>query len=317
MDNKHENDINNNNNNKLFRKIVIENLLTLKSDYVLYDDKIFNTQEFFNTKKSYYKKPESNRQIHTILKYGNSMEIGRVIQLLGKFYPKIINYISKIINNTDSSIYNLIKIKSYKYNSFNNKLNHSKRDKFHANTIYRYLKNNIININTYLDTGCNQGNITYELSKLFNIENVYGVDVIDSSEVNKNINYNKIQDNCLLPYPDNYFDLITANMTLHHIKNINNLVSEIYRVLKPNGYVFIREHDCWNAFDAMLIDIEHNIYNVVGSDEGSYNIYHYINYYGLDKIFNKFTVYKSDFYYMGIRNEISPTRMFYVIYKKK
>lgn len=36
-------------------------------------------------------------------------------------------------------------------------------------------------------------------------------------------------------YPDNTFDVIIANSMLYHIPNLENAISEVHRVLKPNG----------------------------------------------------------------------------------
>jgi SAM-dependent methyltransferase len=44
-----------------------------------------------------------------------------------------------------------------------------------------------------------------------------------------------------MPYQDNQFDVITCFGTLHHIPNVSFVVSELARVLKPGGYLLIRE----------------------------------------------------------------------------
>lgn len=40
---------------------------------------------------------------------------------------------------------------------------------------------------------------------------------------------------------DNSFDLITCFGTLHHIPNVTLVLSELLRILKPNGYLLLRE----------------------------------------------------------------------------
>jgi ubiquinone/menaquinone biosynthesis C-methylase UbiE len=42
----------------------------------------------------------------------------------------------------------------------------------------------------------------------------------------------------------NGVDLITCLMTLHHVPHSHPMVSELARVLKPGGYLIVREHDC-------------------------------------------------------------------------
>jgi len=44
-----------------------------------------------------------------------------------------------------------------------------------------------------------------------------------------------------LTFDDNSFDLITCFGTLHHIPNVSFVLSELIRVLKPNGYLLLRE----------------------------------------------------------------------------
>jgi len=42
-----------------------------------------------------------------------------------------------------------------------------------------------------------------------------------------------------LPFKNNVFDLVTAIEVLEHIKETQLVISEIYRVLKPKGFVFM------------------------------------------------------------------------------
>lgn len=44
-----------------------------------------------------------------------------------------------------------------------------------------------------------------------------------------------------LPFGDNQFDLITCFGTLHHMPNVTFSINELIRVLKPDGYLLIRE----------------------------------------------------------------------------
>lgn len=42
-----------------------------------------------------------------------------------------------------------------------------------------------------------------------------------------------------IPFPDNYFDTIFCSNALDHTEDPNNVVAEIYRVLKPQGYFIL------------------------------------------------------------------------------
>jgi ubiquinone/menaquinone biosynthesis C-methylase UbiE len=55
------------------------------------------------------------------------------------------------------------------------------------------------------------------------------------------LKYSKPSINGKMPYEDNKFDIITCFGTLHHIPNVSFVMSELKRVLKPGGYLLIRE----------------------------------------------------------------------------
>jgi ubiquinone/menaquinone biosynthesis C-methylase UbiE len=63
-----------------------------------------------------------------------------------------------------------------------------------------------------------------------------------------------------LPYDDNYFDIVTVLQVLHHVENCKNLIDEIKRVVKPEGYIILREHDLRNNISKEAIDLTHLIY---------------------------------------------------------
>jgi len=53
--------------------------------------------------------------------------------------------------------------------------------------------------------------------------------------------YEKPSVNGELPYPDNFFDLVTCSGTIHHTPNVSFILSELHRVMKPGGYLLLRE----------------------------------------------------------------------------
>lgn len=52
---------------------------------------------------------------------------------------------------------------------------------------------------------------------------------------------NIIHDMNSFPYPfeDNYFDEIYASHILEHLENFNKVITELYRILKPNGILIV------------------------------------------------------------------------------
>ncbi|MGL5634894.1 MAG: class I SAM-dependent methyltransferase [Sarcina sp.] len=85
----------------------------------------------------------------------------------------------------------------------------------------------------------------------YNIENIKSLTVTDLSftkqikqrDLNNKININyKIGNMENLPFEDNTFDSIVATLVFCSVDNQDNALSEIKRVLKPNGYLYFIEH---------------------------------------------------------------------------
>ena len=51
-----------------------------------------------------------------------------------------------------------------------------------------------------------------------------------------------------LPFPDGYFDCVYSFGVLHHIPEIDKVLSEVQRVLKPSGRLMIALYYKWSAF---------------------------------------------------------------------
>jgi len=86
----------------------------------------------------------------------------------------------------------------------------------------------------------------YEFEPIIN--KVKNLTIIEPSENLRSKNIGKIipayvspEINGALKFSDNSFDLITCFGVLHHIPNVSFVLMELIRVLKPNGYLLIRE----------------------------------------------------------------------------
>lgn len=100
-----------------------------------------------------------------------------------------------------------------------------------------------LRVHRYLDYGCGDGTITQQIGKCFDLPrgNVIGIDVHHTDNPNITFLGTTINNN----YPaDGSIDLITAFVSLHHISDLDNALSRIYRWLRPGGLLIIREHDC-------------------------------------------------------------------------
>jgi ubiquinone/menaquinone biosynthesis C-methylase UbiE len=95
-----------------------------------------------------------------------------------------------------------------------------------------------------LDYGCGEGYGTAILAK--NASSVVGVDVDpeaikhskDTYADFSNATFQRLESS-LLPFPDGYFEFITCFEVIEHVKNQEEILSELSRVLSPTGTLLI------------------------------------------------------------------------------
>jgi len=104
------------------------------------------------------------------------------------------------------------------------------------------------NVNKILDLGCGSGRHTVFLSK--NGFEVYSLDILEEELKltkawlnDENSNAKIIKASCYerLPFADDFFDVIISTQVIHHNfhDKIKDCISEIERILKPRGIIFI------------------------------------------------------------------------------
>lgn len=122
------------------------------------------------------------------------------------------------------------------------------------------------NPKSVLDCGCAKGYLVYAFNEL-GIE-ACGIDIseyaiaqspesVRASLFNVDVNSEK------LPFEDQQFDMVTAIELVEHMQNYNHLISEIKRVLRPGGIVFIttpKGH--WDIFLRIFVGREPTHINV-------------------------------------------------------
>lgn len=103
---------------------------------------------------------------------------------------------------------------------------------------------------TVVDIATGTGDLAIALAKE-NVEHVVGIDIsngmldvgrkkIKSQNLSENIDMVQA-DSEDLPYPDNTFDAATVAFGVRNFENLDKGLSEIYRVLKPDGLIVILE----------------------------------------------------------------------------
>jgi ubiquinone/menaquinone biosynthesis C-methylase UbiE len=115
----------------------------------------------------------------------------------------------------------------------------------------------------YLDVGCGTGRTTMKIAKILPISaHLTGIDIFNTNAISGNA-LQTVQNNARIegvankttfqvgsatniPFEDNKFDVINESFVLREIHKSNckkKAINEIYRVLKPNGYLFVVERD--------------------------------------------------------------------------
>ena len=90
----------------------------------------------------------------------------------------------------------------------------------------------------YLDLGCGNGDIFLTNLEYLNPQQGYCADIH-----NNNLpRFIQIVNN-KIPLPNNSVDLITCHVSIHHFKKPDLMINEMKRIMMPDGYLFIREHD--------------------------------------------------------------------------
>lgn len=122
------------------------------------------------------------------------------------------------------------------------------------------------------------------------------------------------------------FDLVTAHVVFHHIKDYNVDLAALNRALKPNGLLIIREHDVTNDNTAKYINFVHLVVEfsqhfaeVAGPDLDKFRasiqeLYDGIAYLKLDQM--RQALQNNGFAVVSIINPLGPQRIYTLMAKK-
>jgi len=105
-----------------------------------------------------------------------------------------------------------------------------------------------------LEIGVGQGTDLMQFAKAGAM--CFGVDITDNHLVLTKLNFElrdkdvdlRKADATQLPFPNGHFDCVYSFGVLHHIPEIDKVISEVRRVLKPGGRLMIALYYKWSAF---------------------------------------------------------------------
>jgi len=98
------------------------------------------------------------------------------------------------------------------------------------------------NHSKFLDIGCGDGKLAENFAHRAGFSQIYGIDndkeCIRQAE-KRGINAKYIDATEKLPFEDNFFDAVLCSQVVEHLDNVDILLEEIQRVLKPGGKLMI------------------------------------------------------------------------------
>lgn len=279
------NDLNNNYHlHKINQLSFINKFIKYISTYIK-DNYLVNTKNILSyDNNTIYKKYYNYKPCYT-LRQINSLYDSNKKDLLFNILIKVLfghikdkdvleytkNQINSIINNNiyDHQIYfkfNLL-IKNKEKEIYDRSLSRIKDLNEFFNS--KYIKNKDIKLSEYryLDFGGGDGQLCSSISKLLNLkkENSICMDIAswyghERDNTYDNIRFEFINSNLINGIKNEELNLITCFMVLHHIKHYDSILNEFFRILRKGGILIIREHDCEDYLDNMLIDVEHSLF---------------------------------------------------------
>lgn len=107
-----------------------------------------------------------------------------------------------------------------------------------------------------LDLGCGDGKFTIDFATKIGAKEIYGVDIDEFcclKAEERGIKVVLADLNKPLPLPSNHFDLILSSEAMQHLANPDNLLEESYRLLRPNGHLYISTSNLCSLHNRVLV----------------------------------------------------------------
>jgi SAM-dependent methyltransferase len=84
---------------------------------------------------------------------------------------------------------------------------------------------------------------------LFHVDDYIGVDIAESGHNHYDSEIDFYYDGHVIPFENNSFDSIFASDVFEHLFNLDEILDELYRVLKPEGQMLVTIPFAWNEHE--------------------------------------------------------------------
>jgi len=112
---------------------------------------------------------------------------------------------------------------------------------FHCNDVCLRMMGDICYGKRLIDLGCGRWGFEQSLIKSLGAKESVMLDIAGGEGIVE-------ADACDVPFPDSDFDIVICRELIEHVPSPSKLLSEIWRLLKPNGFVFISTPNGFNVF---------------------------------------------------------------------
>lgn len=108
-----------------------------------------------------------------------------------------------------------------------------------------------------LDVGCGDGKYTIRYKKKIKCKRIMGADGVKGKLFAAR--KNGVDDTVCFnfegkwPFPNNKFDVVVSDQVIEHILNLDNFISEVYRILKPGGYCVISTENLSSTHNVLAL----------------------------------------------------------------
>lgn len=257
-----------------------------------------------------YMRPSSDQQIQTVAR-SHGVDKYKLLYLLEKH--RVTSDIRGLRGMLDSRVYGRIQIKGETQANPDRDAGQAAHLHYHLMCAVGASGSLVTN---YIDVGGGDGGITLELGKMMGAKNIHVCDPKYTVD-NQRTGVRACPDLTVLEAST--YDLATCIFSIHHFGNLVAMLTQIARIVKPGGLLFIKEHDCWNAIDAMMVDIEHGLFMTANSETITDNhTLHFKNHVGWAQTLRAVgfeLVHMS--YFCGPREEVTATRAFCALFRRE